>query len=588
MGIVSSPGITPNRETQTPASPTVPKLQNSILNGPTWIKFSTFSGLKERCNQLQLPTFTFPSVREKIERMASVVREAIKFQDVSSSEAGDLENPTNIPSSVKFRKELGISSISSLVSLVVKEDHSVPMQYYILLKNLDEYRYLPKSNTQDIKRAFFMLKNLRTRASVIKGKSTKHVQAVVNTLLENIKKEYMTLTLKKEIMQQIPADYAEVKIKSFESNVAQGALSEVSFVTYQNGEIGFFKPVTEDPSSLGATEGGRIGIPNEKSSLEAHLAQRNVLSYEVSKLLPGDLVPKTVFASHQGVVGTFQQKAPGSSLVKEERKLVPAYDNNVAMLALHQTGDDADRNVIKTSLKSLEISVSSNLGLTVKDNRVYRDSKLIEAEEFSGLFKNEVITATAEFLSSVDTKIDFSLPSLQKAMAQAHLLDLLTGQVDRNPGNFFYEKRGDEGYRLHLIDNDQSFPYEYADFSFQTMDRFTKHGYVIKKLPRLVDSEMAHTIEKLQEEDLIKLSTKMGQTKKEIQATIGRLRGLKKHIQDIRTGEVIGGRIVTTWDETTYEELKKERDNYTFRSIEDVKGLNNRLEAIKNSLKPVI
>ena len=536
-----------------------------------------FSGLKEKYSQFK--SFSFSSVRDGIKSFVDWSGRKIGLRDAVSSQLSDLENQSKLPSSITFRKNIG-SFFYRMANF--GQEAGTYVNYKILLNKLDGYHELRRGNHEEITEALSTLNVLEACAIRLKATAIDDIPAM-NDLLQHIQKEGTTLRLKKEMMKEIHEAYTESNETSFERDMDGGTLSKVSFVTYKNGKEGFFKPVSSD-NHMSGTVGESMGIPSE-SSLEASLAQRNVLSYEVSALLPGDLVPKTVLASHEGTVGSFQVTAKGVSLFQEEMKSIPYTEKNASLISLYQCDNDNNRIVIESKFKSLEISAVDDSSLTVQNNRVYRDSKPLEEEEIEKLYESKKIEAQAKFLSSVNTTIDFSQPSLQKAMANAHIFDLLTGQVDRNPGNFFYEQLEDGGYIVHLIDNDQSFPSKFSDFSEKTMARLQE--CVLTELPRLIDAEMADAISALSEEKLITMSKKRGQTEKEIQATLGRLRGLKKHIQDIRKGEFPGGRIVDTWDEKTFEELQQQRDNYTFRSIKDREGLEEQRKQIEKQLTPL-
>ncbi len=550
--------------------------------------------LKEKYNSL--PTFPFPSLKSRWDR-PSIFPKGI-FRWISSSSQ---ENPSNtqIPSAIALRKKTYIFFLSLFFTGGSVEDYT---QYRLLLKSLDGYHVLLRKNPNDITDLLSTLDQLATATAKLKpliNSKDNQKNHPLKELENQIRKEKTILLLKKSIQEQITQEYKAEQVKFFDENIASGNLSKLSRLTYGNGEEGFFKPVSEIPSDCVATAGVAFGIPNSQSSLEAGLSTRNVLSYHVSQLLSesfSSLVPKTVFAGFKDQLGTFQLKAPGRALYEDAKQLLNTADDNIKSLLKGFQEDPKDAR-FTSQLRELEVSYcGDDQSIVVQENQFYRGEKLIEQEEFDTLLKNGEIEARAKVLAKVDETIDFKSPSLQKAMSQAHLFDLLTGQVDRNSGNFFYETKEDGSYQLHLIDNDQSFPPFYTDFSQETMEKVLGDGIFLKKLPRLVDKEAADAIEKLDPVKLHELLEKSNLTKEERSATLRRLDALKEHLTKIQNNQVSGGRIVEIWNEETYGELLQEtygellqeKDNYISREVEKLPSIKSKLEHWQTKVRPEV
>ena len=469
-------------------------------------------------------------------------------------------------SSAEFRKVAGPPNTSFFRS----------RSYQILLGALEKYQELKEAGSPKELPALITLKK---RTEEFLEQTTKATPALlpsfVSTRLSPQKNEgkvnhaqAATLLLngiEEEAIRQRIGDFTEEHedYSKTQENFASGNMASVSMITYQDGLRAVFKPVRSD-EPMNSIDGRSNGIP-AISTLRAGLALRSVASSKVDQYLGFHQIPKTELASHDGQLGSCQLLARGKPLYKEE--IVRKQPSRM------MTDDDIEEMTLNASQGQ---PMPPPLELIVTPPLTKRDAQSPVCEHgipISESRAEELMTVGEIYLGQKRTidvaLIDFSNPSLQQSMSKAHLLDILTGQLDRNPGNFFYHS-SEKGWAVDLIDNDLSFPEKFRALSPRTLENLAPvTGPTLKELPRLIDKEAAEKIEQLQPEDLQKILQEAGLTDNEIEATLGRLKDLKQHIAGVRAGSVPGGALVETWDDSTFDTLNERTDNYIKRSVDD-------------------
>ncbi len=170
-------------------------------------------------------------------------------------------------------------------------------------------------------------------------------------------------------------------------------------------------------------------------------------------------------------------------------------------------------------------------------------------EAITAFFASGKIEATQKVITTI-SEVDFANARLQQTLSKAHLLDILTGQLDRNVGNFIYIRSLDgKNWDAKLIDNDVSFPKQFH-----------------RPLPLFIDQEVANAITGLDSEKLRSTLKGASLSKNEIEATLERLSALKDHIEiaknNISPSDPKKPRIVREWNEGTFEEQIKTPNNY--------------------------
>lgn len=296
---------------------------------------------------------------------------------------------------------------------------------------------------------------------------------------------------------------------------------------------------TNTHEKMESSVGGLFGIPTT-STEAANLAGRNVASYRLAQLLKSELLPKTDFA-------------------------------------LLKNGDFGSCQVF------------------ARGEKLYEEEKISEGEqeflEENGYARERIPTKVLEGAA-------LKHPSFQKAMSNAHVVDFLAYQFDRNAGNFIYERLTDGGWNIHLIDNDLSYP---ALINKQELEKWSArdnssliieaqkrlHAPLLSQLPLLIDQEMAEQVLMLPSELMKQTIASTGLTEAELQATEDRLLYLQDHLCRIESGEVPGGAFISNWNDKTFAFLtrglgQKTSENYLAFTVDSWKEKKAEVELFQN------
>jgi hypothetical protein len=342
-----------------------------------------------------------------------------------------------------------------------------------------------------------------------------------------------------------------------------------------------------------------------------------------------DLVPGTDFALFDNKYGSFQIEAKGEHLITSEmrEKTIPIDENsrntvvvNIAcgrskkdslilnndFLMINADGKVCENNEPISRKRALElvknksISLPSGIitsylesdleesilqilngdgilpledlklkepSLSVNGEKIYENNQSIDEDRLKELVRDKKIVIVEKVITSVADDIDFKNPYLQQKMSEAHLLDFLTGQVDRHAGNFIYSKKQENKWHPYLIDNDLSFPAKLDSLDLKIL----VGSPILKQLPRLVEGETAKKILALKQENLEVTLKENGLSDEEVASTIKRLDALKTHLNKLLNNQYEDGRVVEEWNDATYEKLMQKKDNYIFNAEEDRK-----------------
>jgi hypothetical protein len=172
-------------------------------------------------------------------------------------------------------------------------------------------------------------------------------------------------------------------------------------------------------------------------------------------------------------------------------------------------------------------------------------------------------------LQRTSNELVLDSPSVQRSMSNAHVMDLLCGQLDRNPGNFIFVNSGDGGLQVKLIDNDLSFGDKFTSLSESSMNKIGS-AMLPTSLPRLIDAGTAARVLAMTPDALRAELADTGLGDDEMHAAASRLGQLQGHIRQIQAGDVPGGQLVSDWNAQTYQSLMQAPDNYVQRSMENI------------------
>jgi hypothetical protein len=355
-------------------------------------------------------------------------------------------------------------------------------------------------------------------------------------------------TLEKSLLGrpcQAPSEENDRSESESDESAGSGAMATVAKITYKNGYVVAFKKAETN----GEMKGGDAlnhGIPD--TNAEANLAGRSVANSVLAEMLGLDNVPKTTYAQHGGSVGTAQAWADGAPNVTMEKR--PAYSrtigsnsfaNCLVVFPYPPEGPEAPACSWEGDSDALDALSSGDVDL---------------AEEYWNKDKLYLSQATA---IAAKKQPDLREPALQKSLADAHLFDLLTGQLDRNPQNFVFDTNST---RVHLIDNDQSF----APSTRLGDDAKPARPKYLPGLPDLVDENTAKRFRELSEKDLTALLGAHGMTPAEQSCAVERLRTIKTHLESLEDG----GHLVSTWDDDTFTQQSGKGNSYLWRVKDDL------------------
>lgn len=346
---------------------------------------------------------------------------------------------------------------------------------------------------------------------------------------------------------------------------------------------------------------------NSLTQREANLLGRAVASYQLAKLIGLEkLIPETDFATEEGnTLGTVQISPSGEpfyreqihqltlkelvqelkpyieteipqsngtfyQLTEEELKesAIDTWQDFVVKTATHQGTLSPGWSLILNDTKKIPDDSEAHSSLKIgRQNIVYDGDLPISQERAKKLFQEGFLGVGKKRVITVSQKIDFSSPMLQREMSNAALFYFLTGELNPDLSNFIFEQLDDGTYTIHLVNNDISFPRDFINFSEELFKK--NPGSMLKVFPRLIDATTAEQFLALTEENIRTSLANTGLTEEEIEATLSRLELLKKHINSIKDGNFPEGRLVETWNNDTYQLLKKKVDGPNEIPIDD-------------------
>lgn len=265
-----------------------------------------------------------------------------------------------------------------------------------------------------------------------------------------------------------------------------------------------FKPFRAESHSRGGWDPGfASGIDPENPNL----LSRAVAVDEVAKELGFDCCVQTKWAVVNGQPGIVMDLAAGGApeTINETKETQLTTGSSHAI-----ERDLADRinNGEKFSSKQLK-SYAGLLG--AKELRV-RQGKLYRVDNELRHFPKEN-------------------PNLARTLNDLQLLDIITGQVDRHPENYYVDDQG----QVRAIDNDLSFGKKLRALAFRTFERLgflPNRGCLLVNPPPVMDHVQAEKILHLKEERLEEI---LGPhlTPEEIDAAKERLRNLQSHVMGL-------------------------------------------------------
>lgn len=149
-------------------------------------------------------------------------------------------------------------------------------------------------------------------------------------------------------------------------------------------------------------------------------------------------------------------------------------------------------------------------------------------------------------------------PAFQRGLNKLQLLDVVCGQLDRHPGNYYIEADGKGGAKsVTGIDLDMAFG---ADMNVHD-DIAAEDAFNYKGIPDLIDAEMGTRILQLKASDIRAALTGL-LNKPEIDATVNRFLSVQRKVQEVSDA----GALTSAWGKGTASQGRKTAKSVQFTS----------------------
>ncbi|MCW2602922.1 MAG: hypothetical protein JWN61_1057, partial [Pseudonocardiales bacterium] len=181
-------------------------------------------------------------------------------------------------------------------------------------------------------------------------------------------------------------------------------------------------------------------------------------------------------------------------------------------------------------------------------------------EKAKGVSGGDVKTGmdTAQAASLGPDAVSMDDPALQRGLNKLQLLDVVCGQLDRHPGNYYIEADGKGGAKsVTGIDLDMAFG---ADMNVHD-DIAAEDAFNYKGIPDLIDAEMGTRILQLQASDIRAALTGL-LNKPEIDATVNRFLSVQRKVQEVSDA----GALTSQWGKATASQGRKTANAVQFGS----------------------
>jgi hypothetical protein len=315
------------------------------------------------------------------------------------------------------------------------------------------------------------------------------------------------LELKRLGLQPSPAapvgDFTDANVAGPMRKLGSGSFNTVYLGSYKlaNGQTveGVFKPEVR--------RGTRMPVAAQESGIDAdepRSGYRTLATTRLDRMLGlGDLTTPAEMAMHDQTLGTVSQRAKGTALLGGR------------VLTNRKVPDDAMAGVLDMGLDEYNSVADTKIG--VKRVRGQPDEYYYEE------------TAAHE--------VNYGDPRLRRDLVRLQLMDAISGQVDRHPGNYFVQQNAKgECTSVQGIDNDVSWGKKLVQASGSTLHA---SYHLPRHLPPYVDREAYDSVMKITPNSLAR---NMGGllTQPEIDAASARLAEVQAHLSGLqRRGRVL-------------------------------------------------
>ncbi len=180
--------------------------------------------------------------------------------------------------------------------------------------------------------------------------------------------------------------------------------------------------------------------------------------------------------------------------------------------------------------------------------------------------------------------IDYSRHEVQKGLYDLEVIDYITGQIDRHPGNIFIDPDTGE---VRGIDNDLCFPSMSREQMLVGLQ--DAQGKPVHNKPLFMHEDTARKMEELNPDQLRETLSSLkypgrGErgklTPAEIEGAVSRLGEMKQHVRDLRRA----GHVVMEFTRETYDEaIQHQKDSYAVQRA-NMQGNSRALDTLEDPM----
>ena len=260
----------------------------------------------------------------------------------------------------------------------------------------------------------------------------------------------------------LSGDFTDTNRQGESTPLGTGVNNTAYSVRYQIGANAFdgvFKAEPEGQHS-DASESAGIPLTNSRGNYRA------VAMHRLEQLFQTGVIPRTGFATKGGQFGQVMERARGKSPV----------------IMVAREGNEND----------LQIRMAMRWMHNVRELEAKKDLTSSERENLEE-YKVDIKKSPAQFVNgqwilneSKFRDLDVRDPLLQQGLSNLQVIDIVSGQVDRHPGNYFIEVTAGRVTKVTAIDNDIAFGKNHTNVT-------QIRGHLVA-LPEVVDHTLAMRI----------------------------------------------------------------------------------------------
>lgn len=311
--------------------------------------------------------------------------------------------------------------------------------------------------------------------------------------------------------------------------LGSGAVNTVSLLEDNEGEQYIFK--ADQKKGMVALDEAGSDIARGATAF----SNRSVAMYRLDQLLGFGVIPETQFAEKDGMFGHVMKLAGGAS-PQQETKLSPFQAAQA---------EDPEGLAWAQKVKNIESNVDGYY-TALLDTQALPGSRDVVFDVRASIAKSfGRINGERFVIKHAYNNFDYRNADIQEGLTSLHLVDLIAGQLDRHPGNYFIGVDPSNGrLRVTAIDNDAAFGATHDD-----LNKNIRSGH-LPGLPSVVSEEQWQRIERITGEQIAEVLGDL-LSEAEVASTIARFEQLKAHLRELSNA----GQLVDSFDRSTYVKM---------------------------------